>query len=154
MNISVQVWNVSSRLVVKLAKFGDTYGSGKLPDGPGNASSPGPFGEANMDSKYRPLGGPSQSSEGGRYGDLRVELTSLLEHENEDIDYTGMPEHARMPSHSSLDKDLDIEHRDDVTTSEERQRISLMTPMERQKAMQKALAIDPGVGRWSWAAIC
>lgn len=58
-----------------------------------------------------------------------------------------MEYNVRTPSHSSIDKGPDdgqIEHRP---------RAPRLTPMEKQLEMQKALAIDPGVTRWSWAAI-
>jgi hypothetical protein len=54
-------------------------------------------------------------------------------------------------SHSSLDKELDVEHHEVVHSG--RKPLALMTPAEKQKEMQKALAVDPGVTRFSWAAI-
>ncbi|PPQ80982.1 hypothetical protein CVT25_015135 [Psilocybe cyanescens] len=60
------------------------------------------------------------------------------------------------PSHSSIDKDLDakqeIEH---VNHYHEKASPSIgpQTPMEKQLALQAALKVDPGVARFSWAAI-
>ncbi|KAF8194163.1 general substrate transporter [Pholiota molesta] len=104
-----------------------------------------------MDAKYRTLGGSSHSAEARRLqGDLQVELTSLLGAADGE-DYTEMTERNVSGSHSSLDKELDVEHHEVVHSG--RKPLALMTPAEKQKEMQKALAVDPGVTRFSWAAI-
>lgn len=60
------------------------------------------------------------------------------------------------PTHSSIDKDLDakqeIEHID-YRDEKGRRPILPQTPVEKQLALQEALKIDPGVSRFSWAAI-
>ncbi|KAH9480303.1 Lactose permease [Psilocybe cubensis] len=61
------------------------------------------------------------------------------------------------PTHSSIDKDLDakneIEHIDSHDEKQRRKPILPQTPMEKQMALQEALKVDPGVSRFSWAAI-
>ena len=76
-----------------------------------------------------------------------VPLQSLLGAHSDSENPDSEMEPTRISSHSSVDKGFDdqrIEHQ---------QRAPRLTPMEKQLEMQKALAIDPGVGRWSWAAI-
>ncbi|KAF8955286.1 general substrate transporter [Flammula alnicola] len=57
---------------------------------------------------------------------------------------------ATTPSHSSVEKDLDDKHEAEVV---HREYGVPQTPMENQIALQKALEMDPGVSRFSWAAI-
>ncbi|KAF4617665.1 hypothetical protein D9613_005870 [Agrocybe pediades] len=67
--------------------------------------------------------------------------------------------HEETVSHSSLDKDVDVEHYEKTPSSDEKGGMRRpvpavpLTPMERQLALQEALKVDPGVKRFSWAAI-
>jgi len=65
-----------------------------------------------------------------------------------------------MISHPSLEKDTDVEQYENHESSSEkiqsvkRKPVPVpLTPMERQVALQEALKVDPGVKRFSWAAI-
>ncbi|KAF8957290.1 general substrate transporter [Flammula alnicola] len=57
---------------------------------------------------------------------------------------------ATTPSHSSVEKYMDDKHEAEVV---HREYGVPQTPMEKQIALQKALEMDPGVSRFSWAAI-